>query len=200
MSTNKIVDNRGEIVFPDPPIARALLGSTRWAWLWLILRVYLGWAWLSSGWGKYAGGKWAAGEGLKGFWTNAVVIPETGRPSVAYDWYRTFLQFMLDREWYTWFADLVMYGEIIVGILLIIGAFTGIAALLGGFMNWNFIMAGAASSNGMLLVLAVLIVLAWKVAGWYGLDRWLLPAVGVPWTWSTPSTTPAALPAASRAR
>jgi len=48
-------------------------------------------------------------------------------------------------------------------------------------MNWNFIMAGSASTNGLLLALAILIVLAWKVAGWWGLDRWLLPLLGTPW-------------------
>ena len=30
---------------------------------------------------------------------------------------------------------------------------------------------------------AILLVLAWKIAGWYGLDRWLLPWLGTPWTW-----------------
>jgi thiosulfate dehydrogenase [quinone] large subunit len=87
----------------------------------------------------------------------------------------------LDSGSYTWFAKLVVFGEIIIGTLLILGAFTGIAAFLGGFMNWNFIMAGTASTNGMLFLLAILLMLAWKVAGWYGLDRWLLPAIGVPW-------------------
>ena len=42
-------------------------------------------------------------------------------------------------------------------------------------------MAGSASTNGLLLMLAVLLVLAWKVAGWWGLDRWLLPLLGTPW-------------------
>ena len=29
--------------------------------------------------------------------------------------------------------------------------------------------------------LAVVLVLAWKTAGWIGLDRWLLPVLGTPW-------------------
>lgn len=28
--------------YDDPPVARALLGEVRWAWIWLILRLYLG--------------------------------------------------------------------------------------------------------------------------------------------------------------
>lgn len=181
MSDRTIVNARGEITVPDPPLARFLFSSTRLAWLWLILRVYLGWSWLTSGWGKISGGAWMGGEPLKGFWTGAVQVPAEGRPPIAFDWYRNFLQFMLDQGWYQWFAPLIAYGEVLVGIALILGALTGIAAFFGAFMNWNFIMAGAASTNGMLLTLAVLLVLAWKVAGWWGLDRWLLPLLGTPW-------------------
>ena len=48
-------------------------------------------------------------------------------------------------------------------------------------MNWNFIMAGTASSNPLLFPIGVFLILAWKTAGWYGLDRWVLPLVGTPW-------------------
>ena len=64
---------------------------------------------------------------------------------------------------------------------MILGIFTGIAAFFGGFMNWNFMMAGSASSNPLLFTIAVGLVLAWKVAGYYGLDRFVLPALGTPW-------------------
>jgi thiosulfate dehydrogenase (quinone) large subunit len=64
---------------------------------------------------------------------------------------------------------------------LILGAFTGLAAFFGGLMNWSFIMAGSASTNGLLFAIATWLVLAWRNAGWIGLDRWLLPAVGTPW-------------------
>ena len=73
------------------------------------------------------------------------------------------------------------YGELLIGIALIVGAFVGIAAFFGAFLNWNFVMAGTASSNGLLLVLAVLLVLAWKVAGYIGADFYLLRWLGVPW-------------------
>lgn len=179
---DKIVGQQGQILIPDPPIARMLFQSTRFAWLWLIVRVYLGYAWLSSGWGKITNPAWATGGPLRGFWENAVAVPEAGRPAIAFDWYRNFIQFMLDNQWYTWFADLVMYAELLIGIALILGAFTGIAAFAGSFMNWNFIMAGSASTNGLMLTLAVLLILAWKVAGWIGLDRWLLPLLGTPWS------------------
>ena len=95
------------------------------------------------------------GDALKGFWSSAVAIPETGKAAITFDWYRSFLQYMLDAQAYTWFAKLVAYGEMPSASLLIIGAFTGIAAFFGGFMNWNFMMAGSASTNPLLFVSAV---------------------------------------------
>jgi len=37
------------------------------------------------------------------------------------------------------------------------------------------------STNPLLFVGATLLMLAWKTAGWWGFDRWLLPALGTPW-------------------
>lgn len=42
--------------------------------------------------------------------------------------------------------------------------------------------AGSASTNPVLFILAILIILASKVAGHIGIDRWLLPALGTPWS------------------
>ena len=179
---SQLITSKGEVTIPDPPIAHLLFSTTRFAWIFAIVRIYLGYQWVNAGWHKITGAGWVdGGTALKGFWTNAVKIPETGKAPIAYDWYRSFLQFMLDREWYTWFAPLVAYGEFLVGVGLILGAFVGIAAFFGAFLNWNFLMAGAASTNGMLFTLAIVIILAWKVAGWYGLDRFLLPLLGTPW-------------------
>ena len=77
------------------------------------------------------------------------------------------------------------------------GAFVGIAAFFGALMNWNFLMAGAASTNPLLLMLGIVLIRAWKVAGWYGLDRYLLPLLGTPWTWKRqqlPPTRPTPAP------
>lgn len=42
----------------DPPVALALFSKTRWAWLWLIVRLYVGYTWLTSGWGKLSNPAW----------------------------------------------------------------------------------------------------------------------------------------------
>lgn len=176
-----IVNSRGIVMVADPPWLFTLFSTTRFAWLWLIVRLYAGYKWITSGIDKLTNPEWWSGEALASFWAGAIEIPAEGRPDISYAWYRAFIQFMHDAQSYTWFSKVIMFGETLIGVALILGAFVGIAAFLGGFMNWNFIMAGSASTNGVLFSLAVILVLAWKVAGWYGLDRYLLPIFGTPW-------------------
>jgi thiosulfate dehydrogenase [quinone] large subunit len=166
----------------NPPLARFLFDDTRFSVVWLVVRVLLGWSWLDAGLHKLGNPAWMqTGDALKGFWANAVQIPATGKPPISFDWYRGFLQGMLDAGAYVWFAKLVALGETLVGVALILGIFVGIAAFFGGFMNWNYIMAGTASTNPLLFAAAILLILAWKTAGYYGGDRILLPRLGTPW-------------------
>ena len=178
-------------VIEDPPIARFLFSDVRAAWLWLPLRIWLGYQWVEAALHKVGNPAWVeTGAALRGFWTNAIQVPAEGRPPIAFDWYRSFIAFMLENEWYAWFGKLVAYGELLVGVALILGAFVGIAAFFGALMNWNFIMAGAASTNGLLLVVAVALMLAWKVAGYIGVDFFVLRWVGVPWSRREPGDSP----------
>ena len=171
----------------DPGWVRRIFADTRMAPLWAVARVYLGYQWLLAGWHKMWGSeRWinlpgADGLPLKGFWERVTAIPEEGSPPIKYDWYRDLLHYMLNHEWYHWFAWVIAFGEVLAGVALIVGAFTGLAALAGATMNFNFMLAGSASTNPVLFILAILVLFGWKVAGWIGIDRWLLPALGTPW-------------------
>jgi len=169
--------------FEDPPLAGTLFNSTRFAWLWLLLRLWLGYEWIEAAAHKVTNPDWVAtGAAVRGFWERAIQIPPPpARPPVAFDWYRDFLAWLLSIGAEGFFGKLIAYGELVVGIALVLGAFTGIAAFFGAFMNWNFMMAGTASTNPMMFLVSILIILGWKVAGYYGLDRWLLPLLGTPW-------------------
>lgn len=158
-------------------LVQRLFTDRRVALLWLPIRVWLGLQWLEAGSHKITEAAWMdGGVALKGFWTNAVSIPEGGRPPIAFDWYRSFLQTLLDAEAYTWFAKLIAVGEVMIGIALIVGALVGVAAFFGAFMNWNFMMAGSASTNPLLFVIAIALLLAWRVSGYIGLDYVLFNA------------------------
>jgi thiosulfate dehydrogenase [quinone] large subunit len=185
-----VMTHKGTVV-QDPPLAQFLFNDTRASLIWLVLRVWLGYRWIDAALHKINEPAWVqTGEALKGFWTGAIAIPEGGRAPIAFEWYRSFIQFLLDTEAYTWFAKVVAYGELLVGIALVIGLFTGIAAFFGGFMNWNFIMAGSASANGLMFFVAVLLILAWKVSGYIGLDYFALPYLGTPWRTRTVESPP----------
>lgn len=181
MSEHIVKTTRGTVV-TNPSIARLLFDDTRFALIWLVVRVLLGVSWVQAGVRKLQDPAWMqTGSALMGYWKNQVRIPETGSPPIAFDWYRSFIQSLLDAGTYVWFAKLVAIGETLVGVALILGIFTGIAAFFGGFMNWNYIMAGSASTNPLLFLAAILLILAWKTAGYWGVDRFLLPLLGTPW-------------------
>lgn len=194
-----ILKNKNNRTVEDPPFARFLFSDTRMSAVWTVIRVLIGLSWLQSGLGKLNNPAWIeTGAALQGFWTNAIAMPEQGRPPISFDWYRGFIQGLLDSGSYTWFSKLIVFGEILIGIALIVGAFVGIAAFFAALMNWNFIMAGSASTNGLLLLGAILLVMAWKNAGYFGLDYVLLPLLGTPWgrknreaSGAIPQTSPA---------
>jgi len=164
----------------DPPITRFLFSDTRMAWVWLIVRLYMAYTWLTSGYGKLSNPAWVnTGDALKGYWLGALKVDP--KPVITFDWYRAFIQFLVDTQSWTWFSKLVVAGELLVGIALLLGAFTGIAAFFGGLMNWSFMMAGTTSVNPVFFLLSVLLIVAWKTAGYWGLDRILLPVLGTPW-------------------
>jgi thiosulfate dehydrogenase (quinone) large subunit len=178
-------DPGGETVeIEGPAFTRFLFGNSRAGLFWLPIRLFVGFAWLESGWGKFTNPAWVgadAGTALSGFWEKAVAVPEGGRPPITYDWYRSFIQLLLDNGAASWMSYVITFGELAVGIGLLIGMLTGIAAFFGAFMNMTFLLAGSASTNPVLFTLAIGLMLAWKVAGYYGVDRYLLPMLGTPW-------------------
>ncbi|WP_163971900.1 DoxX family protein [Oceanobacillus halotolerans] len=172
-----------EIIVEENPLSRMLFVSTRLAWLWLILRIYLGYSWITSGLGKIGEDAWTgenAGAAIQGFVGGAITKAETGDVS---GWYAWFLENVVLPNAAP-FAYMVAFGEVLVGLGLIVGLLTGVAAFFGALMNISFLLAGTVSSNPIMFIIAILIIMAWKVAGWYGLDRWALPYLGTPWRYA----------------
>ena len=166
----------------ESPLSRFLFTNPKISWLWFLVRVYIGVEWLLAGWGKLGVVSWTgdqAGSALAGFANGALAKTAGAHPDVQV-WYGFFLEkFVLPYAGF--WSHLVVYGEILVGIALILGAFTGIAAFFGGFMNLNYLLAGAVSTNPILLIFGLFILLAWRVSGFLGLDYFILPFFGVPW-------------------
>ncbi len=144
------------------------------AWVWLVIRVYVGWQWLHAGWGKVTNSAWVgsdAGTALSGFLNGALKKAVGDHPDVS--------------AWYAWLINhiglpaapvisyVVAFGEVVVGLALILGIFTGIAARLGAFMSVNFLLAGTVSINPQMLILQIFLIAARHTAGIFGLDRFV---------------------------
>ena len=191
----------GEDMIAEPRVAEFLFASVKSAPMWLGIRLYLGYEWWNAGHHKWGAAGWtssgevanadgtmravAAGDSLKGFWSRAVLGPDGSAEGVDFlakwDVYRGLLSWMMDNEMYRWFNWVIVIGEMAIGVGLILGALTGIAAFFGATLNMTFLLAGTVSSNPILLIITMFIILAWRVAGWIGIDRILLPKLGVPW-------------------
>jgi thiosulfate dehydrogenase [quinone] large subunit len=190
-----VTDEKGTVLIQDPPIAQFLFQNTKASAIWLVVRLFLAYEWLEAGWHKFNDPAWMdTGQGILGFWTRALGTTPSGSPVITYGWYRAFIQLLVDSGAHPWFAKLIVFGELAVGLGLLVGALVGIAAFFGALMNMSFLMAGTVSTNPVLFFLGILLILAWKNAGYLGLDRYLLLALGTPWKQSKLGATP---PAAS---
>jgi thiosulfate dehydrogenase (quinone) large subunit len=173
-----------ETRIPDPPLARFLFSDARLAPVWTVVRLYVGWQWLSAGWEKLTGSGWVgadAGKSMAGFAAGAIKAAGGAHPSVT-PYYAWFLQHLVLPAAGAW-GYAITAGELLVGLGLIVGLFTGVAAFFAGLMSANYLLAGTLGTmavNPPLFVLATGLVLAWKVAGLIGLDSFALPLLGVP--------------------
>lgn len=155
-------------------IHQFLFENTKLSLLWFIVRLYVGWQWLSAGYEKVINPAWVgstAGGAITGFVNGALAKTAGAHPDVS-QWYAWFLTHAVLPNAFIW-SHAIAYGEVLVGLGLIFGALTFFAAFFGFLMNINYLMAGTVSTNPILLVLALLIMLAHRSAGYIGLDRYI---------------------------
>ncbi|MGG5252188.1 DoxX family protein [Neobacillus sp. SM06] len=137
-----------------------------------LLRLYLGYEWLTAGFHKITGGFDASGF-LKGAVANPVKGPDG---SIVYSTYVGFLKsFALPNSGI--FNVLVPWGEFLVGLGLILGCLTTAAMFFALVMNFSYVMAGTVSSNPWDILIGMFIVFAGYNAGKFGLDRWVIPYI-----------------------
>jgi thiosulfate dehydrogenase (quinone) large subunit len=166
--------------FPEPPISKFFLASEGSAAMWFVVRMYVGSEWLLAGWEKVNSPVWgSSGKALAGFVAGALAKTAGPIPDVQ-GWYAWFLQYIVLPN-AGFFSFLVTWGEVAVGLGILLGILTGIAAGFGVLMNLNYLLAGTVSINPVLGVLGLFLCFSWRVCGWIGIDRWLLPALGMPW-------------------
>ncbi|WP_066070026.1 DoxX family protein [Neobacillus soli] len=138
--------------------------------VWTVLRVWLGLQWIEAGYHKLTGG-FDAGGFLKGALANA-----TGDHPAVQGWYADFLtQFAVPNVQI--FNVLIPWGELLVGLGLIVGLATIPALIAGAFMNLNFMLAGTTSTNPILYTAAMVLLFAGAGAYLFGIDRYTVPFI-----------------------
>ena len=137
-----------------------------------IIRLYIGFSWLTAGFKKLTGDFDASG-----FLQNAIANPVIGPDgNVVYSWYVSFLQsFALPNV--DLFNTIVPLGEFLVGLGLILGCLTTAAMFFGLIMNFSFFMAGTVSHIPTDLFFGAILLFAGFNAGKLGLDRWVIPFI-----------------------
>lgn len=136
-----------------------------------VFRLYLGWDWVNAGWGKISGGTFDAAGFLKDALNKAL-----GDNPTVQAWWAAFLHsFALPNAGL--FNVLIPWGELFVGLGLILGTFTTIAALMGMIMNFSYMFSGATNPNPQMILLEIFILVAGFNAAKIGIDHWLVPFV-----------------------
>lgn len=170
------------MAFKDSMIARVV---------WTVVRVWVGWQWLTSGWEKIAGpgsAVWVgnkAGAAVGGFLKGALAKTTGAHPDVQ-NWYAWFVQHVAMPNAKV-FSYLVAYGEVLVGLGLILGLLTLPALIAGALLNLNYLLAGTVSINPVLLTLEAIMLIVGPSVWYYGVDHFFYP-----WwrRWRTRTGTP----------
>ena len=137
----------------------------------LVIRLYLGYEWFIHGLEKVRGGAFDASGFLQNTLSNPVKGPDG---TVLYPIYNTFIEhFALPNV--NIINVLIPWGELLVGLGLLLGIFTTAAAVSGLLMNFLFVFAGTVSTNPAMMILGFIILAAGANAGKLGGDYYILP-------------------------
>jgi thiosulfate dehydrogenase (quinone) large subunit len=136
-----------------------------------LLRIYLGYTWVMAGWGKIAGGQFDASGFLQGALANAI-----GEHPAVQGWWAAFLNNIAIPNVEA-FNFLIPWGELLVGLGLLIGCFTKTAVFFGMAMNFSYMFSGTTSTNPQLVLLSIFILVSAMNAGRYGVDGIIMPTL-----------------------
>lgn len=114
-----------------------------------------------------------------GFHPKRVAEFAAGNPT---GWYKDFLEGTVLPHAGLW-ATLQAYGEVAVGLGLVLGLLTGLSALIGLFLTLNYGLAAHWMSFGqqgfhLLLVTTMIVFLGARAGRAWGVDGWILARAG----------------------
>jgi thiosulfate dehydrogenase [quinone] large subunit len=148
-------------------LAKKVWGTQRDPLTWSALRVVVGALWLNSFWGKFTNPTYVTGFAA----TNRGFAAKT-----SFGFYKDFLNGVVIPNADFW-ANLTMYGELLVGIALVLGLLTNVGALAGFVLNLNFWLAagqtGSTFAVNIVMGAAALAFLVSAGAKYLSVDRFV---------------------------
>lgn len=147
----------------------------------LLIRLYFGYDFLTAGIGKWKTGFDA--KSVSGFLkgglaqTHDAILASKGAAAAAHanvsdTWAWIISHILLPNAGL--FSLIVKTGEVLIGLGLILGCFTTLAAFFAMTMNFCFLLTGTVSTNPQ-MVLGFLIIIAFGAASYeIGLDRFFM--------------------------
>ena len=159
---------------------RTLARLARWPFrsrysspLWVAVRLYLGFVWLQFGVGKIQTG-WLTRNPL-GSLLDAVAAGHTPAP---FPFYRPVARLLVETGMDSVLTVAIPLTEVTVGLAFVAGVLLVPAAVTAILLNVNLVLAGIASIHfdGRIIALQLLLLVAWRVAGFVGLGtaaRWI---------------------------
>ncbi len=145
-------------------------------WILTVVRIWIGYQWISGSLDKLGSPVWTgskAGVAITGFLTHAVSLAH-GPHAAVQGWYASILTgFAIPSAGFM--SYLISFGELLIGIALIVGGLTTFAAMMGMILNFSYLLAGTVSTNPNMIIFEIFLVVAGFNAGFYGLDYWIIP-------------------------
>jgi thiosulfate dehydrogenase (quinone) large subunit len=147
------------------PVWEGLKSSKLAALAWTAMRVWLGVMWIQAGSAKIWGAEAAGflhnnGAGVAGFAAH-------GAP--AYSWWGSFLHGFVVPNAGT-LGVLIAVAEFAIGVALVAGLFTRVAALGSLALLFTYVMSGTASVCAFYALFAIVILVMWRTSSWIGID------------------------------
>lgn len=160
----------------DPQLTSFLFSDYRSAALWLVIRMYVGFSVLESALFKLADASWMGdGSALKSMWELSLPTFSRYSPEFTLSTYRSIIEFLIANNLHVSLARIFVYSEFFIACAIIIGFFVGIASFFMVLMRVSFLAVGFSVTSPLIFTAGILLMLAWKVAGRWGADRYLLP-------------------------
>jgi uncharacterized membrane protein YphA (DoxX/SURF4 family) len=136
--------------------------------VWLVLRIYLASIWMQFGVGKIRAG-WLRDDGLSAL-MEAVANGQTPAP---FPFYADVAEVLVQTGLAGVLSLLIPLAEVAIATAFLSGVMLVPAAICAILINLNLILAGVASIefDGRIIALQVLLLVAWRVAGYLGLGK-----------------------------